>query len=243
MKRLFLLLVFVYTSQLSIAQDKTEIEIGIVALPQAAWIFNKSDKDEIPTLNRPITYGYGGGIDIGINFKQMFGMQTGVFYSSQGQEYTRNSTTGWNSRRVELNYVKVPLLFRVNTGPYSTTNFFLSVGPQVSLLVKAKEFQDGEEHDYTDFSMDPMTTEDLYKPFDIGMVLNIGTKARVNDRFFVTLGFRMDYSLLDIENKSYEYRALNESKQSFYSVERSSGRNMTGAFNIGFHYTINKKRW
>ncbi|MBF9236461.1 PorT family protein [Hymenobacter sp. BT683] len=77
--------------------------------------------------NDRVIPGFHAGAFANITLSDLFAFQPEILYSQKGAEVPDNNVT------TRLGYVDVPLAFHVNTG-----GFFFEAGPQVGLLISAK---------------------------------------------------------------------------------------------------------
>lgn len=203
------------------AQEGT-FKVGAAILPQNTWLLNQDDSDAGPELDYEVTWGFAGGLTLGYNFTDYLGVGLDILYSSQGQKYKGKDNSGTYTARTSLNYLKLPLLFRVGSDPNSPVQFSLFLGPQANILLSYRDKFDytgpggstaslevkGKEVTTT-ISIPPIPTitetEELtapaYKPFTFGAVFGLGMGFKLSDELLLTLHFRGDYTFGDVENK------------------------------------------
>jgi hypothetical protein len=131
-----LLLFFILTGNAQI-----ELHIGATTAYNTTFVLDKGLSDD-PRYNSTMTYNWSPvGISFGADFRRTFGLTLEGIKSTQGQIYelidVAKKVSG--ERKIELNYIHMPLLakFMSSSNRGARTNF--SLGPQLSFLTDAKE--------------------------------------------------------------------------------------------------------
>ena len=113
--------------------------------------------------------GYYGGIFVNIPASESFSIQPEVIYNNLGSEVKNSATilgTTYNyNRKLNLNYLTVPVMFQYKATP----QFYLEAGPEFGFLVSAKST--------TTTNNSSSTTElkkDDFNNFNLGMGLGLG---------------------------------------------------------------------
>lgn len=113
--------------------------------------------------------GYYGGIFVNIPASESFSIQPEVIYNNLGSEVKNLATipgTTYNyNRKLNLNYLTVPVMFQYKATP----QFYLEAGPEFGFLVSAKST--------TTTNNSSSTTElkkDDFNNFNLGMGLGLG---------------------------------------------------------------------
>ncbi|MCB0736773.1 MAG: PorT family protein [Bacteroidetes bacterium] len=124
--------------------------LGVYAFPQLTSItssfdlgFSRDDKGLGDDFELLPTIGYGGGVTYYYISSSYFGFKTGLQFSNQGQRYASNvrlfETDSFNTSytsRVNLNYLKMPLLTHFTIIDENTrAHFTLQFGFQLGYLV------------------------------------------------------------------------------------------------------------
>jgi hypothetical protein len=169
-------------------------------------------------LDRLPTYRAGGGVDLVYNFTGIYGVQSGVYYSQQGQKYsgritrdynlpnkTDTSATAFNSH-IYLNYIRVPLMFRFSSELDDQDRVNLSIfgGVQLGFLQNVQEVvtdpgpPDTIAARYPDFDF-----KQLYKKTDFGMAAGFQFNIKITNNVGTMIGIRYDRSFGTIEKLSY----------------------------------------
>lgn len=167
-------------------------------------------RDKILSLEN--TYHFAYGLQYINNYSNIFGIETGLKYSTTGQKYKGNITYDINTKdtgdidfssEVIMQFFHIPFLFRFNSQLDEDRIFMtISAGFQADILYK------------TDFTTDPapvipaggnINYNALFTSFNFSFVSNATFTYNLSDNLHVFLGFQMARSLGDIEKKKFEY--------------------------------------
>lgn len=242
MKKISLLLVIALlltlTSTASFAQKG--IELGARAIYQSVWMFNQDDSDRGPSLDYDPTTAMAYGLNVGINFTDNIGIQSGFLISNQGQNYISfdgepNETTS----ATRLRYTKIPVMFKFNSDPESTLSFIATAGIQFGFLNNVQYELNGEEVDYIIPIVTEFDSKDAFNNMDLSGAFSIGFRVKLIDNVYAGLSFRADYSLSDIENKDATY-STTLGDFNIYDDERPSTNSLTGGALLEINYVLGK---
>jgi hypothetical protein len=211
----FTLILSIFTIEVQ-AQQGTKLTIWggpqFVSLANVDDYFAAQGETE---LQKVPTYRAGGGIDLIYNFTDVYGVQSGVYYSQQGQKYsgfivepgTGDSIKTDFTSHMYLNYVRVPVMFRFNSEFAAEEQMSLSIygGLQLGILrnVEAVKTSPGPQADlvarYPNFNF-----ANLYKKTDLGIAAGAQFNIKLSPKLHTMLGLRYDRSFSTIENLSYD---------------------------------------
>ncbi|MBK7964408.1 MAG: PorT family protein [Bacteroidetes bacterium] len=95
------------------------------------------------------------------------------------------------TNEIKLSYIDIPILFRVSSpkGP------FFEIGPQVSLLMGAKETFEFEKSSTSNYS--DKDVKDDFAGFGVAGVLGFGIDIKLTDMINLTTGLRFGYMFTD----------------------------------------------
>jgi hypothetical protein len=257
---------FACFTQISIAQS-SKFSVGLLAGYQMSYLVNQNDSDEGPELDYgdpPAALALGVSLAYHISPKFAIGVDP-LFVSKQGMNYTQELTGGTGTIKMELNYTKIPLLFKFNTNPDAKVVFTAYAGPQISLLgdnviTAISKGIDGSSQVKTlidrEFNLSINGTtlistsldRSAFKSSTFGGVIGLG--AQINfGKFFITPSIRADYDFTDAEEKEASYTVAGEKKYILKTgslanlgepntKDRSKTHNITAGFflNLGYKF-------
>jgi len=139
------------------------------------------------------TIGFGGLI--GYNFNDVVGFEVDVIYNKLSQKYQDHNL----DRRIDINYINIPVLLSLNTGRSRAINLNFVGGPQIGLNV-------GSEVTTTGPSNGTFATSAVLavKKNDFGLAYGVGVDFGINRARTVRLdvGFRGVFGLIDVGDDS-----------------------------------------
>lgn len=173
------------------------------------------------TVEGSATLGFGFGGFLGFYLTEYAGVQGELIYTSINQKYREMDV----ERKVNLQYINIPLLVSLNTGKSKMVNFNLVLGPQIGINVKSSVFSSGNDTTNAMISV---------KTGDLGFAYGAGLDFGVNESgsFRIGIGYRGVYGLFDISNNSQS-----TTTNSFYIIDRTHLK--THAAYIGISYFLN----
>src|ERR1043166_4229071 len=132
-KNLILLLFFVPFYCISFAQKG--FYAGAGADVNLIWITIQNSYGG-ENYNDALDMGMAEHLDLGYEFPNKMGVQTGVVFTRMGQKYENSHHNGL-TKEVTLNYIGIPIQLKyINGGP--KMRFFILAGPQFMFLQNAK---------------------------------------------------------------------------------------------------------
>jgi len=256
------------------AQQGT-FKVGFLVGPQNAWLFNSDDSKAGSELDYKTTFRFAGGITASYNFTDYLGVGIDLLYSSQGQQYKGeiNDPDDYGepvelTAKTALNYLKIPVLFRVNSNPDARVQFTGFIGPQISLLLNYKEevtltgkdtkFKITETIEGTKLNvgLGPISvtqelTDKIYRGIDFGACMGFGATFLLSDALQLNALIRLDYGFMDVENKKAALKddpsvKFWEGMKPKYGgadspdYQRPKTSNATGALVLGLSYLIGR---
>ncbi len=199
----------------SSAQAQKGYYIGIQTGAQATDILNRNNIDK-SAFNHKRSYSPTVGINGGYNFTDHFGVSTEASLSMEGQRYELHGV----EVRAKQTYLKVPVLFTYNSNPESKVILTAKLGPQVGLLLNAKQ-KDGNGNTVLG------DTKDNYSTVTFGAAGGVGVRMAVAKNIYLDAGLKIDAHYG--KNKEVEYSAtINESsyapvKKEYRSINTNVG--------------------
>lgn len=224
-KTIFIVGVLLCCQQL---MGQTGLHIGLVAGGQYTMMLN----------NQPIipggkgfkyvpTFGKTGTFKLGYNFVPPIGIQVGVTYSDQGQDYKTVDSLGvesLTSRRVT--YIKIPVMIHMSSTP-GPVMFTMDIGPQFGMLRRASISVDGTPLTFS------FPTTLLWKPTDIEFAWAVGAEFGLTKGVHLVVQHRGDYGIFDFENKN-----VGENGVPFYPANRQKANNLAFGIVGGINFVV-----
>jgi hypothetical protein len=246
----FLFFLLIIISVESSGQKGTYITpVGMV---QRTMIFNKQEQQYKGIHKNIASYGATYGISIFHSFTSRVGIEYSLLGSKQVQRYKIYHYAGgplYGEGSKRLVYIKIPVLFRGELIAKKNNKLFFTIGPQVSILLS----EDGGVPIYQGYkigvpsdtlsSYDPQESGGAYHSLTLDAVGSIGWELKLYRDVYFRTQFRVDYSLTDVENKSYSimYSYGNVVAQNAYylfSKDRPPTHNISLGLLFGLSFKI-----
>src|SRR5690606_23391967 len=140
MKRLIILCVSILTVTTGMAQI-IQIHVGATTTVNATYVLDKGLSED-PRYSSQATYQWAPiGFNFGVDFGRKFGLSLEGIKSKQGQIYDMidklEEVKG--QRKISLDYLQLPMMFRFMSGGSAGTRANFNIGPQLSFLTDARE--------------------------------------------------------------------------------------------------------
>lgn len=174
------------------SSDFARVIIGARFMPSLSS-FKVQSSDGVTQANFTAGYGFGGFF--GLNFNNHVGAQLEFQYNKINQKYVDRGL----DRRVNVDYVNIPLLLSLNTNRMSRVNLNFVVGPQFGINVGASLKTTGTSEDGQDFQAILAVKDN-----DFGIAYGLGVDFGLNQSktLRLDLGFRGVQGLVDISDRS-----------------------------------------
>lgn len=230
------------------------IEIGVNFTPGSPWILNSEDFAEDQNLDFAGTFGYNVGLNLGYNMTDGFGINTGIIYSQQGQNYITGydgvAKADQNTFSRQLTYIRVPVLMKVNGSLDAGSSSFFRIGPHFDFIQGAKYtyntnsglFQGTSETDMLDYRGPLGTAAEPYKVYNkmvVGLTLEMGGQINVSESVKVIMALHLEGSLTNTEDE--DARFVYPSSGSLFSPERAKAWNVMAGLTVGVNYVLGFK--
>ena len=170
--------------------------------------------------DKNIKPGYHGGIGLDLEFVTNISLQTGLYYTSKGAEYTASIPSGVGNveYKVTANYIQLPIHVAYKMEVKPGTRLFLHAGPYLAYGVGGKRTIQTEYSDNPDgiLGKQEINTFDKdfgYKPFDVGVGVGVGVEFGV---LLIDLGWDMGLKNIARNIKDIEVYKPNMKNQSAY---------------------------
>lgn len=209
MKKILAITVILMTS-LSSAQAQEGIRLAAKGSFFSTWLFNKNVSDRNASLDYASSFSPTFGVQAIFMLKETYGISAEVIYASHKQKYDGYMGNEENTftNEIKLSYLDIPILFRVSSpkGP------FFEIGPQVSLLMGAKETFELDNTSTGNYS--DKDVKDDFAGFGVAGVLGFGIDIKLSDMVNLTTGLRFGYMFTDAttEYSENEFDAASDLK-------------------------------
>jgi opacity protein-like surface antigen len=193
-------------------------EMGVRFMPTFSSL-NLKNADGT-TVKGDVTMSYGYGAFMGVNSKHL-GLQIEVIYNAISQKYKDHDL----ERKIDINYVNIPLLLTLNTDKSKPVNFGVAIGPQVGINVGSKvTTTEGEETSTLHAAV-------AVKQNDFGFAYGAGLQFALNPlrTWHLDLGFRGVYGLVDISDDS-----ATKETNSYYILDKTNLQTYSGYLGLSF---------
>jgi opacity protein-like surface antigen len=178
---------------LALSAPAQEFRVGLKGGINSTWLFNKNVSDAGDNLDYDVTFGNTKGIATQLQLNDNVGVGIDLLFASHKQKYTGKSTSTSFESEINLSYLDIPIMFRLSSekGPY------FEVGPQVSILMNAKE-------DYARVPSSSVVTnyvdrefKDDFNSTNLAFAFGFGVDIEVTDQIMISPGLRFAYGLAD----------------------------------------------
>ncbi len=233
-------------------------DFGLKTVIQTSALLNTVDQAAGAELDVSQKVGVAYGIGAGYSFNKRMGVELDLLLSADGESYkgvvanidptkpdvfcdnikalatlNKITFTGNYTADVVLDYLKIPILFRLTGVNTKKIYFGLFAGPQVNLLTSVKYKINGQD---ATLSGANASLSDMYKKTTLDAILGVGAGFNVSEKFAITAHLRLDYGLGDAENKSATVNGTD-----YYGSGRPATHNASGGLMIGLNYKLVKK--
>src|SRR5690606_27927202 len=141
MKRVVILCLSLLAVAIPAAAQIVQVHVGLTTAVNATFVLDKGLSED-PRYNSTYTYqmapiGFNFGVDLG----RKFGLSLESILSKQGQIYEIIDAAEQikGERRIDLEYLQIPMLFRFMSGGNGAARTNFNIGPQLSILTDAVE--------------------------------------------------------------------------------------------------------
>ena len=259
--RLFIALALVSFTQTVNAQ---KLHVGATSGINTTFILDKGLTED-PRYNSTHTTSFSPiGLAVGVDFGPRFGLQLESILTNQAQifEVIDVAKTVVGERRIDIESINIPLLFKFMSGGTGKTRMNFSLGPQLGIITdgletleyaaSVQEIPDGvaipegaiENGDGT-YQVPAMSKRELlstvaeneleqFKKTQVQLAGNIGVDIDITENIYLSTLLRANYSLTDMRND--ELVAV--LKQGNNLAEDIFGRraNLLLGLQVGVHY-------
>ena len=235
MKRTLIISILLFFAGIIDISAQKGFSIGIGGNYNAIFILNQNTYGLSELDYKPSTAG-ALNLGLGYNFSNWLGLKMEAGYMRMGQQYYDNKNNPVVTRKIQLNYVNVPLMLRMSVGG-KVLRFYGAVGPQFAFLTSAKQdylkngvplpkFYNAEINDSIDVSKNDI--KDRYQSMDIMARIDLGIDIIFFKHLAFNFGLSTAYGLTDINASAWRFK---DNKG-----EYKPSHNLYGGLNFGLRY-------
>jgi hypothetical protein len=236
---LFILCMLMVAGSLS-AQPR--LYFGANGTLMSTWTTNLNNYGK-QDMDYKFTFNPAGNVNIGYDFNKSIGLLLQAGYAVLGQKTYKDKDTMHYTRRVNMNYLQFPLMFRYRTSG-DIARFYAMAGPQINLLLSANQTYYKNEETLTDTVFNVWLDDfvkigeeditDRLVSLDIMARVDFGVEITIIENLFLTAGISMAYGLFDLNDENWQY----ENTDGDYNASH----NTYGGFTVGINYCFNPKK-
>lgn len=231
------------------AQAQKGFHIGTTTTLNGSFIVNQNNYetlDEVPAISHSslayrYTWGYNLGFAMGYNFNKKIGILTSITYNKGGQHYDdtfhpdpADYPGAYHvTRRIDLSYIQIPVLFKYNFGPYKRkTNIYAMAGPELGVLLKAQEqiWINGSPKE----GMQPANQK--FRNIDFGIAVGTGVDYYILPQLYIEAGLLGYISVIDINSEYIQ----SENWFGNNNVKYKKSYNLHPGIDVGIHFLFSK---
>jgi hypothetical protein len=241
-----------------------QVHLGATTAYNATFVLDKGLSED-PRYSSTYTYNFAPvGFNFGVDFGRKFGLSLESILSNQGQIYeivnVGKQIAG--ERKIDLQYLQLPLMMKFMGGGYGKARGNFNFGPQLSILTKAQEtiqanagtYTIPEGVDITDiqtefsgavdnqdgtYTIPNVPTKDLltkqandFKNAEFQLAAAFGLDIDLSKHMFLSTQVRANYSLTDMRNGD----VLDAIKNGKAGDVFGSRANVLVGVQLGLHY-------
>lgn len=226
------------------------LEVGAYFTPGSPWILNDEDFAEGADLDYRGTFGFLVGGTVGYNFSDKLGIQTGLAYAKLGQNYITDyaglAKDEQSLATRSLNYMRIPIMFKLNGALDKKASMYFRIGPHFDLLssarykgeIKALGTSTEFDFDLVDYDLGTGTViyNDIYKKFVVGITMEVGGQINISENMKILTLFHLSGSLTNPEGA--DAPNVFPSSGTVLAPTRGTAWNAMVGLTIGFNYVI-----
>jgi hypothetical protein len=243
-----------------------KLHVGATTGINTTFILDKGLLDD-PRYNSTYTYAFSPiGLAVGVDFGPRFGLQLESILTNQTQifEVIDIAKTVVGERRIDLQSINIPLLFKFMNGSGNRARMNFSLGPQLAILTEGRETleyaastqeipsgvaipEGAVENGDGTYDVPTMSKTELlstvadnelekFKKTQVQLAGNLGVDIDLTHNIYLSTLIRVNYSLTDMRND--ELIAI--LKQGGNLADDIFGRraNLLIGFQFGVHYML-----
>jgi hypothetical protein len=215
-----------------------QLYFGLAGTGLGSFITNQNNYGLPFEMDYTLTFGGSGNVNIGFDFNNNIGIKTEIGYAKLGQNYNDTYNDTVYTRKIKLNYLQIPLLFKYRVGS-DVVKFYAMAGPQFNILLLASQkylknesnFDETVPGNWTKPTLiGESTITDRYNSLDILGRLDAGVDIVLATNLFLNVGFTVAYGFMDINATDWQ---MNDKTGSY-----DPSHNIYGGINFGINYVL-----
>lgn len=236
--------------------------VGLNASGNATIVANQMNYGQKEMDYDAVTFHPSFGLEVGYDLNGANMLSIGAGIQQGGQKYKDGYGNGDQLRKeIKLNYINIPITYTHVFGgakdPNNGTKFFVSLGPQFSLLQKATVTHEvngsdvslttfanhvaggGDPYQFNTQAIASLTTngnpandKDLFQSMDVQGFIGLGIQSYLSESLFLTLELRGGGSITDINADEWQLDGYKDGKRQDYEASR----NVFGGLRVGLNY-------
>ena len=200
-KSILFTLLFSFCFLLAYSQiQERGIEVGFHLQPGHSSIVHQNAYG-YTELDPEFHFAFSIGVHGGITFTERWSILSEYNFSRLGGKWSGEEGILNVTREVRLEYWQIPLLLRYNW--MDKPRFYLTAGPQISLLKSAQQIYDPEVNVSDGRPLVSTDITERFKKTIFGIVLGAGYEIPVTYKYYALVGIRFNYSFSAINHKDY----------------------------------------
>jgi outer membrane protein with beta-barrel domain len=266
MKKHFLIILLSFLSVSILAQPK--VHLGLTTAFNSTFVLDKGLSQD-PRYASEMTFEWAPvGFTFGVDFTKKFGLSLEAIKAAQGQIFqvidAADQIVG--ARKIEMNYLQLPLLFKFMSGGNGGARFNFNIGPQINFLQSGVEtleylastqnipaglpIPDGatQNPDGTyNVPEQPLTTLlssaadneiQKFKNKELQLAIAFGLDIDISKNLYLNTNIRGNYSITDTRNSDLIAALENGGIGDLFSRRA----NLTVGVQLGLHWMIGGTR-
>jgi hypothetical protein len=238
MKKLISVVILAFMLLAGPLTAQKQLYFGLAGTGLSSAITNQNNYGLPFEMDYTVTFGGGGNVNIGFDFNKSIGLKMEIGFAKLGQNYGDTYQDTVYTRKIKLNYLQIPLMFKFRTGG-DVAKFYVMAGPQFNLLLSASQKYLKNE----DYWNDPIhgswtkptligekTITDRYNSLDIMARLDLGVDIQVATNLLLNVGLTMSYGLMDINATDWQIAD--------HTGNYNPSHNVYGGINFGINYLL-----
>ncbi|NJM24843.1 MAG: PorT family protein [Bacteroidia bacterium] len=243
-----------------------QIHVGLTTAANATFVLDKGLSED-PRYNSTYTFNMAPiGFNFGVDLGRTFGLSLESIMSKQGQIYeiidAAKQVKG--ERKIDLNYLQIPLLMKFMSGGTGGARANFNLGPQLNILTKAVEsmqydagtYQIPNDPDFQlpegasdngdgTYSTPEFSPTDIYtkeandfKNTEFSIAAAFGLDIDLSRHLMLTTQIRANYSPSDMRNGDVVDAIKNGTSSDIFGQRA----NLLVGIQLGIHYSFGTTR-